>query len=673
MEVREVNISVKKINEMIKGENYRKNIDELKELIEEDYNNVYKTLDGNIMVGNLLTLLILLKPFHEFEEEFTSEFAINLDDVNSWSLYFDKIIYHFIYTDPEKVDDLRKLLYEMVSELTEFASANVLLQSGTSVSLYEMNDIISRVPEVRRNLFYDKDDIGDEFNFEKIIDMYKNNNKELIEHIKSDPEYNSYRTLINSGAGINVNQFGEVFSMVGFKSNMFGDVIPSLMDTSYARGLKKPSDFYIDATDARRAIVTVKDQVRKSGYTTRKMVILTIDSKLDNNVEDCGSKHYLTQYMKDETTLNRYMDRYYIDSNGNEQYIDPRKDNSNLIGKHLRLRSPVTCALDHGRVCKKCYGKFLSVINRKAKGIGTIAALNLTEPMTQKLLSTKHIQMTVIENFKWDPKFSNYMHIDGYNIIPKDKDLKIAIHNDDIVMDEFKDSHRYSTQKFIIIDEDNGKEYEIKSPTRLHVPDKNIKNMNKMFNEKKDRYEYKTSDLNAGHLFDIIVKSKGIVDPLLELKNMLEYNSILDTYEGNYHALIQRAVELCIESGVNLPSVHLEVIFRELIFLNGGMKDRIKYKDPNFNPNIEVIEVTDAILKSEDPTKGIVFERISEQLDTDSKNDLFTKAGKSEFNKFFDIDLLEGTSELTDEAKEYINAEIYHNALKAISESGQMK
>src|SRR5699024_5289845 len=106
---------------------------------------------------------------------------------------------------------------------------------------------ISRVPEVRRNLFYDKDDIGDEFNFEKIIDMYKNNNKELIENIKSDPEYNSYRTLINSGAGINVNQFGEVFSMVGFKSNMFGDVIPSLMDTSYARGLKKPSDFYIDA------------------------------------------------------------------------------------------------------------------------------------------------------------------------------------------------------------------------------------------------------------------------------------------------------------------------------------------------------------------------------------------------------------------------------------------
>src|SRR5699024_6218954 len=146
------------------------------------------------------------------------------------------------------------------------------------------------------------------------------------------------------------------------------------IDTSFFRGISDIEDFMTDALGARKALDMSKMQVRKSGYLNRKISILTEDIRLDPDIKDCGTKHFMEFKISSKVMFKLLIDRYY-EMDGKTKVIT-NKD-TYLIGSTINLRSPITCALKNETVCKTCYGN-LSKINM-GLNIGTIANLIFTE------------------------------------------------------------------------------------------------------------------------------------------------------------------------------------------------------------------------------------------------------------------------------------------------------
>ena len=94
--------------------------------------------------------------------------------------------------------------------------------------------------------------------------------------------------------------------------------------------------------------------------------------------------------MNNEKKFKQILGRHYYEIDENGEKVSELKTvtkDSDLIGKKIGLRSPVTCCGKH--VCATCYGRELSAVNKDIN-TGLTGTLKLTEPLTQRLLSAKH-------------------------------------------------------------------------------------------------------------------------------------------------------------------------------------------------------------------------------------------------------------------------------------------
>lgn len=365
------------LNDILLNEEYETIKEELKQEIINDINTrqdlVNVIISGDeyeLTKGNLLTLLILAKPFNVFNEEFTEDFLIDVSNVNEYETYLDHLIQYFLYQKDLKINPV---IIDILDELVEI-SGSINYNYGSTISLKSIIDLSKR-NERFREIINMKINPEDNIPADKIMELTNNNLKEMIKIIEEDEEGNILQNYLNSDAGINTKQLGQVLSYIALKPDFNENIIPIPINTSFARGLTNVTEYFINAIGARKALITSHHQVRKSGYLTRKLSLLTIDQFI-NDTKDCGSNFPLELEIKDKTTLKQLNGRFYYDDNDNLCSIS--ENDTDLIGKTLRIRTPITCACQDG-ICETCYGK-LSKIN-KEMNIGIIGTLLLTNPL----------------------------------------------------------------------------------------------------------------------------------------------------------------------------------------------------------------------------------------------------------------------------------------------------
>lgn len=78
----------------------------------------------------------------------------------------------------------------------------------------------------------------------------------------------------------------------------------------------------------------------------------------------------------------------------------------NYLNKNVEMRSPMTCRFRNG-VCEVCGGSVLANINRKIL-IGILSAITTVEPVTQKILSAKHLIKTLSILYNMNPELLQY-------------------------------------------------------------------------------------------------------------------------------------------------------------------------------------------------------------------------------------------------------------------------
>ncbi|WRM43495.1 hypothetical protein [Staphylococcus phage LY01] len=630
-----LDLKLGKYNDYLHSDNYFNILEDLKkDIIGNPQGRMQDYFEDNISKSNYFTLLVLGKPFRDMNKEFTEEYLVNPTVIDDYYDYFDKVVVNFIHEGHDPIKVSQSIAF-IIDELTIFSNEYILPLDGPSISLYDIMRLANEDKEVEKLINFNKEDIDPSLNYQQIInEVQKPNMHKLIERIKSDKE-NDYKTFLHSGTGINKIQLNEVLSFVGYKPDIRGDVVTDIIDTSFMRGLKDTTQFAIDAESSLNALMNSKNKVRESGYLNRKITLLTSDLKLSEN-EDCGSKHFVYVNMDSQDKLDRFNDRFYYDDKDQELKLINSKEDTHLIGQIVPLRSPITCAESEGKICQTCYGKRLYDINRNLS-VGILATLRLTEPMTQKLLSTKHLQAVQLSGFSWPDIFKEHFEFSGDNIVPRNEKTKVII--DEMIINEDYEYGRYKAKSFKF--KVGNKTHTVKSPVTLKIPDQNIETIDNFYDEDENAFIFSMKDLKENFLFNIKIKNEGVADPLLKIRSILESTKYIrnDYEEKNYQAMFNDVTDLLLKSGTNVMSVHLETIIRNMVFLNGGYEERINYKDPNFEPNIELKNVGSAILSSPSPVQSLIFEKIKAQLSTDETNNFFSKDGDSMFDPLFDFDI----------------------------------
>lgn len=194
--------------------------------------------------GNFLTVLIMVKPFNVTKTKFTKEFLFDPTNVKGYNNYFTKLLETFNYSDKVK-----KAIKDIISEMV-IISGDINFAYGITISLKSMIDLENNIPELRDIIHYK---IPENKNYE-INDLEKQLKdilKRLIDLLKNTDSIFKY--LLRSESGINVKQFGQIFTIVGFKPDLFGNIISYPINTNFARGLDLKS-YYINATGARKAL-----------------------------------------------------------------------------------------------------------------------------------------------------------------------------------------------------------------------------------------------------------------------------------------------------------------------------------------------------------------------------------------------------------------------------------
>lgn len=573
-----------------------------------------------LKLNSFLVNLILWNPFNYFKKEVTKEFIFDTKKLNNDEIanYMDKIIEYFKYEENYKVVSyvLSKIFQELGYISLEF---NLLI--ANTINLKDKIDLAKRNPKYNELVHTTFDE--NTLTTNEIETQMKEKTKELYDILST--EDNNFRPYINAKEGINKDQLTQFEISIGPKPDLKGNVYPKIINTNFLRGLRSASDYQIDASGGRKAAIINNTNVKKSGYATRKLSILCIDTLLDYDNEDCGSKNYVKIYIDSDRTLKRFNMRYY-NKDGKDYLID--ENDTSLIGQTLNLRSPITCCSKH--ICRKCYGE-LAKINKDIH-VGILGVFILTSQLTQMLLSAKHLLKTNSEKISIPEELEQYLVIEANSIVinPKwenyDKAV-IEIDEDDINEIEEASSEDLSSEfdfnqsvnKFKIKYENEEKEFTVEKDLILSSV---LKDEIDRGNKKDGIYHINLKDFGYDNpLFYIEVENSELSKHLNDILHLIDKDEYIDKIV-TYDNMLQKFIELVNNGNINIMSVHIENIIRELV------RDAVDYHvKPDFtkpNPNYKIYRLSASIINSSSIIKSFSFEKLKNQLyqpDTYEKND----------------------------------------------------
>ena len=205
------------------------------------------------------------------------------------------------------------------------------------------------------------------------------------ETIKFLKENFNYSYLIESGARGSWEQATQIVFSRGYVSDFNGNIKNEPIIHSLYEGLT-PKEFFNSTYGCRKGLLDVALNTGTSGYLSRKLLFTGSNLELSLELDDCGTEDYLDVYIEDDKKSKMLIERYFINENNEVEKIT-KENRKTLIGKTIKLRSPIFCKSQ--QVCHKCYGDLWKYIH--SRFIGFIAAQALGETNTQLVLQTFHV------------------------------------------------------------------------------------------------------------------------------------------------------------------------------------------------------------------------------------------------------------------------------------------
>ena len=183
----------------------------------------------------------------------------------------------------------------------------------------------------------------------------------------------------------NLTQLVQMFVAVGYRTDIDKNIIPKPISRGFIKGFTKPSEFYAESKVSLIDLINRHKYVPESGYLSQKINLASLDTEIDSNCDDCGTKHLLTIYIGNRGILKVIEGKYMETKKG---LVPILLTDEHLIGKEVKIRTMVTCCCPSKYVCKKCVGTKSDRL--KGTRIGGLPAPKFMSPIFQITLSTKH-------------------------------------------------------------------------------------------------------------------------------------------------------------------------------------------------------------------------------------------------------------------------------------------
>lgn len=447
---------------------------------------------------------------------------------------------------------------------------------------------------------------------ERLVDIIKNSDCDLA-------------PIFNAGKIMSMGQFQEVMVMIGYKGDLYGNVIPyPIRANIFVDGYTKPSYFIIDAKGGRKAQVDQKINMTDPGVHAKRVSNNTASIMLKNDYDMCDTTTFVTYGIRDATWLTLLNGRYYYDDMDLDENEKPKlkcvnyKTDTHLIGRELKFRSPCTCNAKNGYICKYCYGELFDN-NKDLASAGAYAGIVETEPLKQRTLKTKHVNQTDSEIIAFNEEFNRDFEFLGTDIVLKDvtdadetaeaKYLKI----DEIFKEDQDDTPVYYCKRYSIVDAKEHMIYNVEPTQEIKMYfSKSLMSLLKK-SKSKEMLILSYDDIDPSDcIFTVDVSTTDNSDSVARIKSLI--NTKGACANTTIDELCNNMLEAKIESKIFIDAVHDEMIIRGLIRKRSNI-----YAQPDFGPNGDpddymILSLGDSLYNSASPLESLRQTNLRRQL-----------------------------------------------------------
>lgn len=521
--------------------------------------------------------------------------------------------------------------------------------STPTINLIDLSEFCNRNQRFNELLSTELDDSKSYMALEKEL---VESGKELKAVIKRDGK-SCLLPFIDSNC-VNDQQLQQMFVAVGPRMSSSNVVMSHIMKSSYLNSLQNAGDFIAESEIAAKALIYKKKFVAVSGYTSRETNLAGMNLRIDYDMDDCGTKHYINYNIKTQKHLDLIISKNIILPNGKLKEVT--EADTNLIGTTVKLRSMCTCAHPNKLyVCKKCYGNPKE--HKRDYTIGGATSTEIENPLSNAVMAVKHHTGTKTKEFDNAELLEYFSNVDDVLVLKDVKtvnkvsiwfnkeyieDITERIANDmdyddfddeEIDEDEINDADSKVVSKMLTdlkivvstFDEftneetENVKEIKLDGSFLTLAEDMlNINNIKKIkLPIDSDTAILDISDLKPGtQVFNIKYITAETSRYLKELKNIIERAK--PTWYENLDDPINNFADLIIEAGLkDKELVYIEPIIHALTRSPKNIVVR-----PNFSkdqmPQLVVINLKTAIFKG-DLCSALIYQQITDILkDRDS-------------------------------------------------------
>lgn len=386
----------------------------------------------------------------------------------------------------------------------------------------------------------------------------------------------------------------------------------------------------------------------KSGFFTKKSMLVTTGIKLSKKSGGCNSVNPIMYEIKSKDHLKRLTGRMYRTPYMRDFAI-LKGNETDLIGTTILMRSPTTCT-SYSRgdgVCEHCYGPALYHTNRGID-VGAYASAISTNPVGQNILSTKHLLTTDSVHIEFNELFYTFFNLCSNEIVITNQNVNLSDYSLVIIKDNIvtlNELNEGSINEFVTIfhvrNEKTGEMYEFRDKDGIELfisPE--FREYLELEKKHKKTYEVNLGTLpDNSTLFLIQIENNELTRPLYEIMGVLDSKKKreeLGINDRDISAFTQRMLDLFIVSHINVMAIHSEIMITPLIRSIDDILERPNFTKYSAMDKTKVLTISSALERHPSPLIGMSFAYLERQL----KNPLtFKKSGSSFIDSFYRTEL----------------------------------
>ena len=224
------------------------------------------------------------------------------------------------------------------------------------------------------------------------------NNYQALDKIMNGNDYPNNK--VADGYRSKTMKPGQVMQILGSRgiiTDINGNIYKKPVASGFGSGLYNIGELVMESQAAAKSQKATTTGVSLSEYFARKVQLVA--ARIERVVDgDCGQTDYIDwevlpeckdDYNPHKSHLPALVGKYYYDPETKTEKCITLAD-THLYNKKIKLRVAYKCQYKDSRcICTKCLGKMAYSIFRHTH-IGHLAATNLSEPISQGILSLKH-------------------------------------------------------------------------------------------------------------------------------------------------------------------------------------------------------------------------------------------------------------------------------------------